>query len=68
MQIHQQYKKARELWNTLKENDEKLKTDFMRLKSRASEIKSRHIKLFFCEIQAKAFSSKRKSRQFTESR
>ena len=35
-----QYKKAQELCNTLKEDDEKLNTEIMRLKSRASEIKS----------------------------
>ena len=28
-----QYKKAQELWNTLKEDDEKLNTEIMRLKS-----------------------------------
>ena len=39
-----QYKKAQELWNRLKEDDEKLNIEIMRLKSRASEIKSRHIK------------------------
>ena len=41
------YKKAQELWNTWKEDDEKLNTKIMHLKSQASEIKSRHIKSFF---------------------
>ena len=50
-----QYKKAQELWNRLKEDDEKLNTEIMRLKSRASEIKSRHIKSFFVKSKRKPF-------------
>ena len=56
-----QYKKAQELWNTLKEDNEKLNTKIMRQKSRASEMKSRHIKSFLVK-------SKRKSSPQTESR
>ena len=63
-----QYKKAQELWNTLRGDNEKLMTEIIRLKSRASEIKSRHIKSFFVKSIAKAFSSNRKSRKSTESR
>ena len=61
-----QYRKAQELWNTLKKDDEKFNTGIMRLMSRASEIKSRHIKSFFGEVQPKAFASNRKSRKSTD--
>ena len=50
-----QYKKAQELWNTWKEDDEKLNTEIMHQKSRASEIKSRHIKSFLVKSKRKPF-------------
>lgn len=58
----EQYSKAQELWNKSKEDDEKLNNEFLQLKSKAFEVKSRNLKSFFKPTS----SSKKKNPPLTE--
>ena len=56
-----QYTRAQELWNKLKNDEEKLNIELLRLKSRASHAKSQNLKSFFSSKSTKNNSNSKPS-------